>query len=197
MRGALALLLAAACGGASSEPNVPAEPTPAAEVPEAQPTPELLVRAPKGEQPADEPSPTDDPPPPSDEPQASASHPVDVLPAEPDDTVLSRGPVQGRGIPYSRRRAPAAPKITAPRIKGTFSCSFPSNTDGIDEAIVPIDVLIGADGIARSATILLDPGHGFGLAAKACVLKQAYVPARDAASKPVEANLKLHVRFMR
>jgi periplasmic protein TonB len=207
MRCGWALLLGAACAGAPSEANAPAAPTvevtPTAEVPEAQPTPEILVRAPEGEPRTDEPHPTDDPQPPDGDVYGSVAHPADDLPAgpvdfsDPDDPGMSNGPVQGQATPYRRPGVAAAPNITPARIRGSFSCSFPPNTDSIDEAIVSVEVLVGADGIARQATVLQDPGHGFGRAAKACVLQQSYDPARDPAATPVEAKLRLRVRFVR
>lgn len=47
-------------------------------------------------------------------------------------------------------------------------------------------------------TIVNDPGHGFGEAARACALREPCEPAKDAAGRPVAAETKaFRVRFER
>jgi len=82
---------------------------------------------------------------------------------------------------------------------GEWRCPFPpeADADSIDEASAIIEVIVGASGKAQSATIVQNPGHGFGREAQACAMREAYVPALDKAGNPVASPKKFRVKFER
>jgi protein TonB len=71
-----------------------------------------------------------------------------------------------------------------------WSCPWPREADAerIDEQTVVIRVIVDADGNAESATVLSDPGHGFGRAAMRCAMQTRFTPARDPDGKPIRAQ---------
>lgn len=81
----------------------------------------------------------------------------------------------------------------------SWNCPFPREADlgGINHAASLIRVVVGADGRASSVSILRDPGHGFGAAARACALRRRYTPALDRNGSPIATSLTLNVRFDR
>ena len=61
-----------------------------------------------------------------------------------------------------------------------------------------VQVTVQLDGRVRAATLLNDPGHGFGPAAIACALRTRFEPARDREGKPIAAlSPPVRVRFTR
>lgn len=82
---------------------------------------------------------------------------------------------------------------------GDWKCPFPAeaDVDAIDDAAAVITVTVAADGKLQSATIDQDPGHGFGREARACALRESWVPALDRDGKPVLATKRLRVLFSR
>jgi protein TonB len=82
---------------------------------------------------------------------------------------------------------------------GEWRCPFPSEADSdqVDEAAAIIEVIVNATGKAQSASILQDPGHGFGREARACAMRESYVPALDKAGSPVVSSKKFRVKFER
>jgi periplasmic protein TonB len=81
-----------------------------------------------------------------------------------------------------------------------WSCAWPREADSeqIDEQTVVIRVVVDADGSAKSAEIVFEPGHGFGQAAVACALRTRFTPARDRAGNLVRAKSPpIRVRFTR
>ena len=82
---------------------------------------------------------------------------------------------------------------------GEWRCPFPpeADSDSVDEAAAIIEVIVGATGKAQSATILQDPGHGFGREARGCAMRESYVPALDKAGNPVASSKKFRVKFER
>ena len=81
----------------------------------------------------------------------------------------------------------------------TWSCPFPpeADADQIDEAVVTVQVTVRPDGSALSASVVSDPGHGFGRAARACALGRRYQPALDRSGSPTAASAPVNVRFNR
>lgn len=80
------------------------------------------------------------------------------------------------------------------------ACSFPREADiaHIDHATVIVAVHVRANGRAARVTIVNDPGHGFGAAARRCALEAQYSPARDRSGKPIGTDLdRVSVRFTR
>jgi hypothetical protein len=81
-----------------------------------------------------------------------------------------------------------------------WACEFPQEADEAhkDEVSVQIRVKVGADGLAKEATVSgIDPGYGFGGAAVACALRQHYAPALDSEGCPIAGTTDIWVRFTR
>lgn len=81
-----------------------------------------------------------------------------------------------------------------------WACPWPHEADDqqIDEQTVVIQVVVGPDGSVESATLVSDPGHGFGQAAIACALRTRFTPARDHDGRPTRATSPaVLVRFTR
>jgi protein TonB len=82
----------------------------------------------------------------------------------------------------------------------SWSCAWPfqADTAQIDEQTVVIRVVVDAEGIAESAEVVADPGHGFGQAAVTCARRTRFTPALDHRGQPVRALSPLiRVRFTR
>ena len=75
----------------------------------------------------------------------------------------------------------------APIVGGGWDCPFPpeSDVEQVNFARVTLVVTVGTDGRAKSASVLSDPGFGFGRAARACALGKRYNVARDKLGRPV------------
>lgn len=82
---------------------------------------------------------------------------------------------------------------------GEWRCPFPpeADADQVDDASAVIEVVVGASGRATGASILQDPGHGFGREARACALRESYVPALDREGRAVASSKKFRVKFER
>ncbi len=81
-----------------------------------------------------------------------------------------------------------------------WSCPWPPEADSeqIDEQTVILRVVVDASGAAEKATVLADPGHGFGPAAVACALRTRFVPARGRGGEAVRSRSPpIRVRFTR
>jgi protein TonB len=98
------------------------------------------------------------------------------------------------GVPGGTGTAPAPPapardlsRAPTPKPQSTWQCPFPAEADleGINHAVVQLIVTVNPDGTAKSATVLKDPGYGFGQAARRCAFKWPYIPGLDSAGKSV------------
>jgi len=81
-----------------------------------------------------------------------------------------------------------------------WSCPWPREADAerIDEQTVVIKVVVTPEGTVESATVLSDPGHGFGPAATSCALRTRFTPARDRDGRTIRAvSPPIVVRFTR
>ena len=99
-------------------------------------------------------------------------------------------------------RRPGEPDRSAPvRLsEEEWQCPWPREADAeqIDEQAVILRVLVRADGSAETASLVSDPGHGFGQAALACALRTRFTPARNSAGEPIQAQSPpIRVRFTR
>jgi len=107
-------------------------------------------------------------------------------------------PVTGAGDAV---RATATDRASAVSLESEkWSCPWPREADAeqIDEQTVVLRVVVNASGTAELATVLADPGHGFGAAAVACALRTRFVPARARSGEPVRATSPpIRVRFTR
>ena len=82
---------------------------------------------------------------------------------------------------------------------GEWRCPFPpeADADQVDDAEAVIEVVVGADGKASNASVKADPGHGFGREARACAMREAYVPAVDREGHAVASTKRFRVKFER
>lgn len=81
-----------------------------------------------------------------------------------------------------------------------WSCPWPheADTEQIDEQTVILRVVVAAGGDPESATVVFDPGHGFGAAAAVCALRTHFTPGRNHTGEPVRAlSPPIRVRFTR
>ncbi len=79
----------------------------------------------------------------------------------------------------------------------SWKCPFPSQANGIDEAFVQLRVFVDAGGKALDATVIADPGHGFGTEALRCAVGTPWTPALDREGNPVRATAIVRVHFTR
>jgi protein TonB len=115
----------------------------------------------------------------------------------------SREPVHG---PVQTRppRPPRSPPPDRSRPVGlpspAWSCPWPveADNDSVNEVVAVIRVTVRPDGSVERATVLVDPGHGFGEAARRCALGSRFMPARDRSGRVVHADSPpIRVRFTR
>jgi periplasmic protein TonB len=80
-----------------------------------------------------------------------------------------------------------------------WQCPFPGEADhaGIDRAVATIQVELDAAGRARRVSVVSDPGHGFGAAARRCALSKRWIPALDRNGNARASSATLRVRFER
>jgi periplasmic protein TonB len=82
----------------------------------------------------------------------------------------------------------------------SWHCDFPpeADADQIDQETVTIMVTVRPDGSALSVTVVKDPGHGFGRAARMCALAKRYTPPLDRKGAPITGPTPpIIVRFTR
>lgn len=126
-----------------------------------------------------------------------------LLEGAPDPLQTSAGPPSVAGVP---RTAPPVRKridLSRPAMltgEASWDCPFPPEADKeqIDNAAVVLLVAVDATGKPTEVRVLVDPGHGFGRAAKACALLRTYKPALDAEGKPTSGSTPpISVKFSR
>jgi protein TonB len=82
----------------------------------------------------------------------------------------------------------------------SWNCPFPPQADAeqVHRAAALVVVKVGTSGQALSATVVSDPGYGFGAAARRCAMARSYTPALDADGKPkVSTTPPIRVSFRR
>ncbi len=203
---------------AEEPPPAPvAEPEPVKlKVAKVAPTPTLVEPPP--EPPAEPPKAAE--PPPEAAQAAQAVSALDNAPAAPADTIVTgdgaayaggttqRGATSTQAVSAPNARAGGVPNGTGdspvdrsqkPRLAGgtDWNCPFPAEAeeDGIDHAVVGLEVEIGTDGSVRTVAVHSDPGSGFGREARACALRKRWLPALDRNGQPVQQKHKLNVTF--
>jgi protein TonB len=105
--------------------------------------------------------------------------------------------LRGREVPAS-----AAPDLSrqAHLAGGSrWRCPFPPEADSaqIDSALVRLRVDVDAAGKAKHASVLRDPGFGFGREAVRCALTSEWTAALDRGGAPLDASAVVDVRFER
>lgn len=80
-----------------------------------------------------------------------------------------------------------------------WNCPFPpeSEQDQIDDAYATVSVTVGIDGRPSTASIVQDPGHGFGREARACALREAFLPALGRDGLPIGSTKSFRIHFER
>jgi len=81
-----------------------------------------------------------------------------------------------------------------------WRCDWPASAvaEDIYEQFVVLRVVVRVDGTVEQATLLSDPGHGFGGAAVECARRTRFSPARDAGGEVIRATSPpIRVRFTR
>jgi protein TonB len=111
------------------------------------------------------------------------------------------------GVPGGRGTASAAPPPPPAEdrsrgvglIGGSANCPFPpeADTDQIDQATATVQVTVRPDGSVLSATVTSDPGHGFGRAARLCLMGKRFQPQLDRSGTPMLGSAPVNVRFNR
>ena len=119
-----------------------------------------------------------------------------------NDKASLLGTPGGRGSSTAPVQAAPGPDLSrAIGLAGSSSwnCPFPAEADAdqIDQAVVGVQVTVRPDGSASSVSVVSDPGHGFGRAAKGCALSRRYQPALDRAGTPILSSSLINVRFRR
>jgi protein TonB len=80
-----------------------------------------------------------------------------------------------------------------------WTCPWPREADDtqIDEQEAVIRVVVGPEGRGESASVVQDPGFGFGAQAARCAMDADFFPAHDRSGRPVRAASSIRVRFTR
>ncbi len=79
----------------------------------------------------------------------------------------------------------------------TWQCPFPTEAGDINDASVTMRVEVDATGHVRHASVVRDPGHGFGREAARCVYEKHWTAALDRRGAPVATTAVVVVRFVR
>jgi protein TonB len=176
--------------------------------------------APPPAEPPPEPTQAEETPPPAAAQAAQAVTQIDDAPAAPSDSLVTgnaasyaggtteRGGTETQAVRAPTARASGVPdgqgdapvdRSQKPRLAGgtEWSCPFPpeAEEDGIDRAVVGLEVEIAADGRVLGVSVQSDPGSGFGREARACALRKRWLPALDRSGQPVQQKHRLNVSF--
>lgn len=121
-----------------------------------------------------------------------------------DPRATSKGKEGGRGekgtgevrsTPAVNRSRPAMPLN-----RNLSDCPFPPQADmaQVDRAVVDVTVTVDANGRPTQASVVADPGYGFGSQAKRCALSMRYEPALGTGGDPITGTTPtLRFRFNR
>lgn len=120
--------------------------------------------------------------------------------AKPARGQSSRG-VPGGTLPEAPSAAATADRSRKAGLIGrlAWSCPFPSeaDADGIDHGVVSLTVRVDATAKVEGVTVVSDPGHGFGAAARRCALSKQWQSALDREGRSIASSITLQVRFTR
>ncbi|MBK6848409.1 MAG: ferric siderophore ABC transporter substrate-binding protein [Proteobacteria bacterium] len=115
----------------------------------------------------------------------------------------ARAVAAGPGAHGGTSARPGAPPSRARGVglaDPAWVCPWPVEAEAlaVDEELVLVQVRVAADGRAEQVTLLSDPGRGFGEAARTCALGTRFLPALDAAGRPLRSlSAPIRVRFLR
>ena len=115
--------------------------------------------------------------------------------------VGAKGRSKSTGNGKGRRKRNKKRKNMSRGLGGSFraNCPFPPQADlhQVDRAVVQLMVTVGPDGRVKKASVVSDPGYGFGRQAKRCALARTFPPALNAAGKPITQSSVMNFRFNR
>jgi protein TonB len=113
----------------------------------------------------------------------------------------AKGTGEPKPPPPPRRRRKKDLSRTAGVSGGlSWNCPFPPQADAeqVHRAAALVVVKVGTSGQALSATVVSDPGYGFGAAARRCAMGRRYKPGLDADGRPkVATTPPIRVSFRR
>jgi periplasmic protein TonB len=108
---------------------------------------------------------------------------------------------KGKGKGKKKSRGKKKGRDLSRGLRGSSSafCPFPPQADlhQIDKATVVLSVTVSGTGRVTSASVVSDPGWGFGAAAKRCIYAQTFPPALDKSGKPITKTGQVNYRFNR
>jgi protein TonB len=87
-----------------------------------------------------------------------------------------------------------------PQTRNLSDCPFPPQADmaQVDRAVVDVTVTVDPTGRPTSASVVSDPGYGFGPQARRCALGMRYEPALGPSGDPIIGTTPtLRFRFNR
>ncbi|MCA9623137.1 MAG: energy transducer TonB, partial [Myxococcales bacterium] len=112
-----------------------------------------------------------------------------------------KGRRSSKGSGTGKRKRSGGGRDLSRGISGNFrgSCPFPPQADlnKIDKATVQLSLTVGPDGRVLNATVVGDPGYGFGAAARRCVMAQTFPPPLDSDGKPTTITQVASYHFNR
>ncbi len=116
------------------------------------------------------------------------------------DTAPGGGP--GAGLRVAQAAPAGLPnRARAVSLDGSeWNCPWPAEADaeGIDEQTVVLRAQVRADGTVADVEVLVDPGLGFGVAARLCASRTRFAPARDRSGREIAAaSPPIRVHFFR
>lgn len=121
-----------------------------------------------------------------------------------DSRARADGTDGGKGTgPARPAPPPRAPQKDLSRqarpVGGAWNCPFPAQADlnQVDRAVATISVTVGTNGRASTASVISDPGFGFGAQARRCALSKTYTPALDKSGNKITQTIPVRVRFTR
>lgn len=127
--------------------------------------------------------------------------PGEDLPAPAAPPAAQPLPAPALVIPPPRpQQVPDRSRRPALERKDEWECPWPADdeTEDIDVALVSIAVTVDATGHAVRVDVLIDPGHGFGRAARRCAMQQRYLPGLDRDGHAITTTTApFRVRFVR
>jgi len=114
---------------------------------------------------------------------------------------------KNEGVPGGTGRAPApaaaaGPDLSRPAtpVNSNWDCPFPQEAEleQIDYALVTLVVNVDSEGRAKDVTVMRDPGHGFGRAARQCAMRMRYNVGYDRSGHArSQTTPPINVRFNR
>lgn len=80
-----------------------------------------------------------------------------------------------------------------------WECPFPQEAEdeGIEAARVTLEVQIGTNNAVDKATVVSDPGYGFGQEARRCALRRRWFSQLDSHGAPITGRATVVVNFVR